>query len=296
MSLEQAKGNLILTVLDCGVVNKQMKITHYLYNAFVIDSGDKKIVIDPGALFFYWFRFSPLIPKSEWSSITHIFVTHGDPDHYWHADRVAKASGAPLICNKTMWREVGGNKLMLGPRSKGLVFNTPFEDVRSLSVGETTEVDGMSITGIKATHGELILKVGPFSKTVTPGPEERIGCGAIGFDIKLDGKRLVNLGDTLLLEKEWQTISEPDVLMIPIGGKAIHNTMDVPEALQAVKIIRPKLVIPCHYNVPAFFTKTYNPADVDLFKKGVEEAGVKLAILQKGESIDLGDLCKSNGN
>lgn len=29
-----------------------MKITHYLYNAFIIESGGKKIAIDPGALFF----------------------------------------------------------------------------------------------------------------------------------------------------------------------------------------------------------------------------------------------------
>ena len=67
-----------------------MRITRYLYNAFLIESSDKKIAIDPGALFFYFFRFSPLIPESEWSGITHIFVIHGDPDHYWHTDRVAK--------------------------------------------------------------------------------------------------------------------------------------------------------------------------------------------------------------
>jgi len=79
-----------------------MKITHFLYNAFVIESGDKKIAIDPGSLMFYFFRFTTLIPKSEWESITHIFVTHGDPDHYWHADRVAEVSNAPIICNEIL--------------------------------------------------------------------------------------------------------------------------------------------------------------------------------------------------
>lgn len=266
-----------------------MKITHYLYNAFVIESGSKKIAIDPGALFFYWFRFTSLIPKSEWTSITQILVTHGDPDHYWHADRLAKASSAPIICNRTMLREVDGKKLMLGPRSKGLAFTFPFENVLSLLVDETIEIDGMSITGVQTTHGELVLKIGPFSKTVKPRPEERVGWGAIGFDVSLDGQRIVNLGDTLLHEKEWQSINEPDVLMIPIGGKAIHNTMDVHEALRGVEVIRPKLVIPCHYNCPAFFTKTYNPADVELFKREVEKAGVKVAIMRKGETIDIAD-------
>lgn len=266
-----------------------MKITHYLYNAFTIESGDKKIAIDPGALFFYWFRFTTVIPKSEWSDITHIFITHGDPDHYWHADRVAKASNAPVICNKTMVREIEGKALMLGPRDKGLAFTTEFNNLHTLSVDETIEIDGMSITGIKTTHGELILKLGPFSKIVRPGPDERVGWGAIGFDIKLDSKRIINLGDTLLHEKEWQSINEPDVLMIPIGGKAVHNTMDVGEAIQAVSIMRPKLVIPCHYNCPAFFTKTYNPADDLLFKREVEKTGSKCTILGIGESIDFND-------
>ena len=100
-----------------------MKISYYSYNAFLIDWGDKKIAIDPGALFAYWFSFAPLIPKKEWKDITHIFVTHGDPDHYWHADRVAKVSRAPVIINKTMVRELDGKSLMLGPRSKGMAFD-----------------------------------------------------------------------------------------------------------------------------------------------------------------------------
>lgn len=59
------------------------------------------------------------------------------------------------------------------------------------------EIDGLSVSGVKTTHGNLILKLGPFSKTVKPGPRARIGWGAIGFDIRIDGKRIVNLGDTL---------------------------------------------------------------------------------------------------
>jgi len=75
--------------------------------------------------------------------------------------------------------------------------------------------------------------------------------------------------------------------MIPIGGKAVHNTMDVEEAVQAVSNMRPKLVIPCHYNCPAFFTKTYNPADDAMFKREVEKTGAKCVILHIGDSMDL---------
>lgn len=264
-----------------------MKITHYLYNTFVIESGDKKIAIDPGGLFFYFFRFTTLIPKSEWESITHIFITHGDPDHYWHADRVAQASHAPVICNKSMVRNVDGKALMLGPRDKGLAFTTPFDKLTTLSVDETVQLDGMSITGIKTTHGELVLRLGPLFNTLKPGPDERIGWGAIGFQIQLDGKTIVNLGDSLLHASEWEKIQNPDILMIPIGGKVVHNTMGEADALLAVNIMRPKLVIPCHYNCPGLFTKKLNPADDAMFKTEVEKTDSRCTILRKGESIEL---------
>jgi L-ascorbate metabolism protein UlaG (beta-lactamase superfamily) len=109
----------------------------------------------------------------------------------------------------------------------------------------------------------------------------------LGFDIKLDGKRIINLGHTLLHEKECQQINKPYVLMIPIGGRAIHNTMDAPEAVRAVKIMQPNVVIPCHYNCPEFFTRTYNPSDDVEFKVEVEETGARCEILQMGDSVDL---------
>jgi len=264
-----------------------MKITHYHYNTFIIEIDNKKIAIDPGGLFLYFFRLTTVIPKSEWKDITHIFVTHGDPDHYWHADRVAKASGATLICNKTMVRNTEGTKLMLGPRDKGLAFTTEFDDYRTITVGETILIGGMKITGVKTVHGQLKFKLGPFKKTLTPGPNERIGWGAIGFNIEISGKRIINLGDTLLLEKDWKNIKNPDVLMIPIGGRKVNNTMDEDEAIKAVKIMQPKLVIPCHYNSPAFFSKKYNPADENRFKTEVEKSGFLCEILHYGDSISL---------
>lgn len=265
-----------------------MLIKHHLYNAFIIESGDYKIAIDPGAMFMYWFRFTTLIPKSEWESITHIFVTHGDPDHYWHTDRVAKASGAPVICNSSMVREIDGKKLMLGPRDKGLKFTTPFEKLHTLDVNETIYVDGLSITGLKAVHGPLTMKVGPFAKsTDNPGPDERTGWGSMGFKIEINGKTIVNLADTFLCLEDWQSIKNPDVLMIPIGGKEATNTMCEEQALKAVEQMHPKNVIPCHYNMPALFTKNYGPADDVLFKKEAEKLGSHCHIMKSGDSIQV---------
>jgi L-ascorbate metabolism protein UlaG (beta-lactamase superfamily) len=199
---------------------------------------------------------------------------------------VAEVSNAPVICNKTILKEVDGKMLMLGPRDRGLAFTKQVKNVQTLSVDETIELDGMTITGIKTTHGSLTIKMGPFSKTEKTGPSERIGWGSLGFEISYNEKKVINLGDTLLHRNEWQKIKNPDVLMIPIGGKAVHNTMDEREALEAVQIIRPTLVIPCHYNCPALFTRKLNPADDKWFKMEVENLGISCAILQKGESIE----------
>ena len=66
-----------------------MKICHYLYNAFLIEDGSTKLVIDPG-YFLKLFKMNSLIPKSEWKNITHILVTHGDPDHYVDVEKISQ--------------------------------------------------------------------------------------------------------------------------------------------------------------------------------------------------------------
>jgi len=264
-----------------------MKIKHYLYNSYIIESGNKKIAIDPGAEIYFFRLFNTILPKSEWKNITHIFVTHGDIDHHWNTDRVVEISNASVVCNKTIVKNIEGKTMMLGPRDKGLAFTTPIKKLHTVSVDETIEVDGMSITGIKATHGPVTFKLGPFSKTLHPGPKERVGWGAIGFQIEIDGNTIVNLGDTILHEKEWQKIKNPDVLIIPIGGRIIPNTMNEKEALQAVKIMKPKLVIPCHYNCPALFSKKYNPADDKMFRNEVEKMGIGCSIMRSGDKIEV---------
>jgi L-ascorbate metabolism protein UlaG (beta-lactamase superfamily) len=81
---------------------------------------------------------------------------------------------------------------------------------------------------------------------------------------------------------------KPDVLMLPIGGLGNKTwTMDVTEALEAVKMIKPKLVIPCHYNVPFFWVKKMAKADDLAFKRGVEEIGVECRIMHDRDTIDI---------
>jgi len=83
-----------------------MKLKHYPCNSLIIESGTTKIVVDPG-LDTWIFNFKNYIPKSEWSDITHILVTHGDIDHYWSPDQIAEISDANLICGNDLVKQKG---------------------------------------------------------------------------------------------------------------------------------------------------------------------------------------------
>ncbi len=261
-----------------------MKIKFYGYNTFVVIADDIKLVVDPGCSFSFLDFFRTILPKQEWHDITHIIVTHGDPDHFWYTDLVAKKSNASVICNEKMVKLVGDKRFLLGPRDRGLAFTTLISNIETLGVNETIEVNGVEVTGLKGLHGPLPIKIGPFKKIMTPGPNERVGFGEMVFKFKLAGKTLVNFGDTYLLEHEWDSLKNADVLMIPIGG---YNTMDTNDAVKAIANLKPKTVIPCHYNCPALFSKCYNYVDTEPFRLAVEELGVECRIMNPNDEITI---------
>lgn len=262
-----------------------MKIRHFLYNSFLIESGKNKVAIDPGQNFSI-FNFSSLIPKSDWNSITHILITHGDPDHHWQSDRVAEASNAPVVCGKDLARVGDGKTLLVDPRGRELTSWVPFKNVHPLDIGDSVILGDVEIEAVKSVHGPIRVPILWFNVEKQPGPGERVGIGSMGFKISLDGKTIVNLGDSIL-QKEWTGL-EPDVLMLPIGGLGEDTwTMDVSDALEAVKLIAPKTVIPCHYNVPFLWIKNIAPADDQLFKREVERLGTECCIMRRGDGIEI---------
>ncbi len=290
-----------------------MKIKYYLYNAFIIEEGGTKIAIDPGKNL-WMFKPGSLIPKSEWDGITHILLTHGDPDHFDYAIPLAQKSRAKVIC---------GEQLVEDFRSKKIT------DVYKLEAGDTINLKGVRVKGLKTLHGPLPVKLfgGLFEmnniKTErTKGGQEVYICGkrvqqieeamdvsdhgtiklfrglirlekdnigfsrgSVGLNITVGNKTIVNLGDTML-QPEWKNLN-PDVLMIPIGGRVIRNTMDEREALEAVRLISPGMVIPVHYNCDFLWKRNINPADDNMFKREVEKMGIECNIMQSGDEIEV---------
>ncbi|MBC8191327.1 MAG: MBL fold metallo-hydrolase [Candidatus Marinimicrobia bacterium] len=291
-----------------------MKIRHYLYNAFIIEENGQKLAIDAGRNL-WWTKLNSLIPRKEWADITHIFSTHGDPDHFDYAVELAEKSQASVICHHELAHHF----------DKKNIYN-----LQTLKAGETIETGELTVQGLPTAHGPLPVKLGGGLLYMRNEVLERnhggqavflggvqvqnidqpldvfnhgtvkllwglvrlekdnieaFARGVLGYKINIGDKSIVNLGDTLYQE-DWAGL-EPDVLMVPIGG-SIGNTMDVREALVAVKEMNPKHVIPCHYSGSFLWKRNINPTDDQLFKAEVEKLGIQCHIMRYGDEI--GDL------
>jgi L-ascorbate metabolism protein UlaG (beta-lactamase superfamily) len=260
-----------------------VRITHYLYNAFLVEEGHTRVAIDPGE-HLYIFDFRSLIPEQKWPTVTHIVITHGDPDHHWQSDRIAEASGAPVVCGIGLTKTENGRTLVIDPRGKELTSWVPFDNLHPLDVGDSIELDDATFEAVRAVHGPIEVSLLGLKIRKVPGPGERTGLGSMGFKITIGNKSVLNLGDSVLLP-EWRDLTA-DVLMLPIGGLGQNTwTMDVDEALEAARLISARYVIPCHYNVPFLWKRKFAPADDQRFKSEIERMGVKCAILHCGESL-----------
>jgi L-ascorbate metabolism protein UlaG (beta-lactamase superfamily) len=67
--------------------------------------------------------------------------------------------------------------------------------------------------------------------------------GYVGYVIEIDKIRIYHAGDTDFIP-EMNNLGRIDIAMLPIGGT---YTMNVEEAVEAVRTIKPKYTIPMHY-------------------------------------------------
>ncbi|MEA3298396.1 MAG: MBL fold metallo-hydrolase [Chloroflexota bacterium] len=270
-----------------------------------------KIAIDPGKNL-WLFKLDSLIPKSEWKGVTHVLVTHGDPDHFVYAISMAKKTGAKVVCGEELMEDF---------------LSDTVEDVHKIDVGGVVDLEDFKVEGLKVKHGPLPIKLfyglmemknvllershggqEVFFASIKLSEKQNVtkvrshgtikllfglirlerdnvdfARGSIGFSITIGDKTVVNLGDTVL-QKGWEGL-KPDVLMIPIGGRVVKNTMDEKEALEAVRLMEPKKVIPCHYNGDFLWKRNINPADDQLFKREVEKMGIECTIMGYGAEL-----------
>jgi L-ascorbate metabolism protein UlaG (beta-lactamase superfamily) len=209
-----------------------MDIRFLGHACFELTDGDTRVLIDP---------FLTGNPKAAVSADevnpTHIFLTHGHPDHYGDVVAIAKRTNAQVVAIVEIANELG---------EEGV------ENVADPNIGGTVEFEGGWVRLTPAWHTSTT----PKGQVNTPA----------GLVINLGGKTVYHLGDTSLFS-DLQLPGmrdELDVALMCIGG---HYTMDPTDGVAAAKLVGAKQVIPCHYD-------TFPPIeqDAEAFKAAVEDA------------------------
>jgi L-ascorbate metabolism protein UlaG (beta-lactamase superfamily) len=147
-----------------------------------------------------------------------------------------------------------------------------------LEPGKSRQVDDLKVT---ACHAYNIVRMR------APGaPFHPRGFG-VGWLIETGSLRLYHPGDTELIP-EMNHLGPVDVMFVPVSGIYV---MDVEEAANAVKLIRPKLAIPMHYGLVDTLDgteKTHYELDADPEEFARKLEGIsEVAILKPGGSVSI---------
>lgn len=94
--------------------------------------------------------------------------------------------------------------------------------------------------GDRIELAEVVIEVTPaynLTKRFHPRSAEQVG-----YIITVDGLRIYHAGDTDAIP-EMRGLA-PDIALLPVSGTYV---MDPDEALDAIRLLQPKLVVPMHY-------------------------------------------------
>ena len=86
--------------------------------------------------------------------------------------------------------------------------------------------------------------------------------GRVGYIITVNGKRIYHAGDTDCIP-EMRQLKNIDIALLPVSGTYV---MTPEEAVQAVKIIKPRIAVPMHYGAGVG-----SGADAEKFKRLAEQ-------------------------
>jgi len=226
-----------------------VKIRYLGHACFTISEGGKTIIVDP------FITNNPLAPvKLDQIKADLVLVTHGHFDHAGDAVEISKKNGAAVYTTF----ELGSRLQALGAKVVGG------------NHGGTNDFGFAKVKICWAVHSSSF------------GEKLEYAGNPCSFVITIGGKNIYHAGDTALFG-DMKLIGERqklDLALVPIGG---FFTMDYEEAAIAVEYLKPRFVVPMHYN-----TWPQISADPMAFKSKVESStNTKCVILKPNEELEL---------
>lgn len=189
-------------------------ITWLGHSGFKIETSEHTILIDP------FITGNPMTGTDATTiAADFILLTHGHADHVGDTVDIAKRTGATVLGNFEV-----GNWI----KAQGV------ENVQTPNTGGTAPLEFGTVHLTLAFHSSSM-------------PDGSYGGQPNGLYITLNnGRRIYHAGDTALFS-DMQLIGEKgiDLAILPIGD---YFTMGPQDSLQAVRWLRPRFVMPCHYN------------------------------------------------
>lgn len=218
------------------------------HSCIEIKTGEFNLLIDP----FLTGNPSAAVSADELNP-DYILVSHGHSDHLGDAIEIAKRCDCTIITNYEIHEWLSAKGVKSHGMQHGGGFNFPFGRVK-LTL---------------AFHGSSL-------------PDGSYGGNPAGFLITTkDGHTIYDAADTGLFG-DMALIGDEgvDLAFLPIGD---NYTMGPDDALKAVRLIKPKKVVPIHYNTFDLINQ-----DADAWATGVKKATDSEAIVMKpGDKIRL---------
>jgi L-ascorbate metabolism protein UlaG (beta-lactamase superfamily) len=208
-----------------------MKLTFLGHSAIVLEHDGRSLLVDP---------FLTGNPKATAAAdaieADAIVVTHAHGDHVGDAVAIARRTGAVVVSNVEIANRLGREGVeTIGANTGGRV-RLPFAEVTFTAAWHSSSFDDGGYGGL-----------------------------AMGAVVAFGGRRVYHAGDTALFG-DMALIGRGglDVALLPIGD---HFTMGPDDALEAVKLLRPRHVVPIHYG-------TFPPIEQDAgaFRDAVQAA------------------------
>jgi len=219
-----------------------VKVTWFGHSAFEIEIAGKIVLVDP------WLNGNPTSPvkASDLTKADIVYATHDHGDHLGDAFGICKRTNATFVA-----------VVELGNHAK----ENGVKNVVGLNIGGSLEIKGLRLRVVQAIHS---------ASKGTP----------TGVMMEGEGKTVYHVGDTGLFGdmRLFGELRKLDLVLVPIGG---YYTMDARDAAEAVKMLKPKTVIPMHYKTFPVLAQS-----ADEFAKNVKEKvpKVKVVVLNPGES------------